>query len=324
MDERPQHLALGLQLDEGELDALVGGERLAERRSLLRVAHGLVDAELGRPQRGGRLADAILVEELLDDLQAAPLATEDRRVRHPHVGESDVGVIGRHVERPQVLEHLEARAVGGHEEAGDALTVAGLAGRASEDQVGLRLVDAGVPRLLAVDHPLVAVADRGGLHVGGVGAVIGLGDAERESGAGVEQVVVPVGLLLRRAVLEHQQQPDVVADDRVLVLEVVVQAEALAGEVLADDRHAEVRAVAPAELGGERVVEVPGLDRHLLGPGEQPLPLLVGQAPAFPVGAGVLAAMVEEADVVVGAFDGDDHRLDEIVELGQIVDQPLG
>ena len=35
------------------------------------------------------LADAVLVEEVLHDLQAAALAAEDRRVRHAHVGERD-------------------------------------------------------------------------------------------------------------------------------------------------------------------------------------------------------------------------------------------
>jgi hypothetical protein len=92
---------------------------------------------------------------------------------------------------------------------------------------------------------LVAVAHRGGLHVRGVGPVVGLGDAEREAASALGEVVDPLGLLLVGAVGDHQQQADVVADDRVLVLQVVVQAETLARQVLADDRHAEVAAVRP-------------------------------------------------------------------------------
>ena len=42
------------------------------------------------------------------------------------------------------------------------------------------------------------------------------------------EVVDPLRLLLVGAVGDHQQQPDVVADDRVLVLQVAVQPEALA------------------------------------------------------------------------------------------------
>ena len=118
---------------------------------------------------------------MLHHLQALALAAEDGGVRHAHVGEPDVRVVGGHVERPQELEHLEARALGRHEERGDAVAVAGLAAGAGHDHVVLRLVDAGVPRLLAVDDPLVAVAHRRGLHVRGVAAVVRLGDAEREA-----------------------------------------------------------------------------------------------------------------------------------------------
>jgi hypothetical protein len=54
---------------------------------------------------------------------------------------------------------------------------------------------------------------------------------------------------------------------------------------------------------------------------EQLLPLLVGQAAAVPVGAGVLAAVVEEADVVVRLLERLDLALDEVVEDLQVVGQ---
>ena len=119
----------------------------------------------------------------------------------------------------------------------------------------------------------------------------------------VEQLVDPVLLLLVGAVLEHQQQPDVVADDRALVLQVVVQTEALAREVLADHGHAEVGALLAAVLLRERVAVVTGLVGDVAHLAQQRLPLLVGQAAAIPVGAGVFAAVVEEADVVVLVLD---------------------
>ena len=78
------------------------------------------------------------------------------------------------------------------------VAVAGLAAGAGEDQVVLRVVDAGVPGLLAVDDPLVAVALGVRLHVRGVGAVLGLGDAEREAAPAFGEVVDPLGLLLAR------------------------------------------------------------------------------------------------------------------------------
>ena len=108
--ERPEHLALRLELDERELDRLVRGERLAERGADLGVLDRLVDAELGRAEARRGLADAVLVEEVLHDTEPASLTTEDRAVGHADVGETDVGVVGRHVERPQELDDLEPRA----------------------------------------------------------------------------------------------------------------------------------------------------------------------------------------------------------------------
>ena len=163
------------------------------------------------------------------------------------------------------------------------------------------------------------------LHVRRVGAVLGLGDAEREAASTFGEVVDPLRLLLLGAVGDHQQQADVVADDRVLVLQVVVQAEALAGEVLADDGHAEVRAVLAAVLLRERVAVVAG------GVGAAPRlaraaapTRAFGQAAAVPVGARVLAPVVEEADVVVLLLERLDLALDELVELVEVVGQVLG
>ncbi len=51
------------------------------------VVDRFVDAELGSAKTGGGLANAVFVEEVLHDLQAAAFAAEDRLVRHPHVRE---------------------------------------------------------------------------------------------------------------------------------------------------------------------------------------------------------------------------------------------
>ena len=108
----------------------------------------------GGAERRRRLANAVLVEEQLHDAEALALAAEDRRVRHAHVGETDVGVVGGHVERPQELDDLEARGCSsGTRNAVMPVAVARLAAGAGEDQVVGRLVDAGVPGLLAVDDP---------------------------------------------------------------------------------------------------------------------------------------------------------------------------
>ena len=97
----------------------------------------------------------------------------------------------------------------------------------------------------------------------------------------------------------------------------------LRGEVLADDGHAEVRAVLAAVLLRERVAVVAGGVGPAAGLAQQRLPLLVRQAAALPVGAGVLAAVVEEADVVVLLLERLDLALDEVVELVEVVGQIL-
>jgi hypothetical protein len=59
------------------------------------------------------------------------------------------------------------------------------------------------------------------------------------------------------------------------------------------------------------------------GLGQQRFPLLARQAAGVPVGAGVLAPVVEEADVVVRLFERLDLRFDEAVEFAEIVDEIL-
>jgi hypothetical protein len=72
-------------------------------------------------------------------------------------------------------------------------------------------------------------------------------------------------LLLGRAEVAHHHHEREVADHRVLVLQVVVQAKALGGQVFADHRHPEVGAVLAAELLGQGGAQEAGLVRAALG-----------------------------------------------------------
>ena len=127
-------------------------------------------------------------------------------------------MVGGHVEGPEHFLDLEALGVGGRQKGGDALPIPGLAGGAGHDHVVLGLVNAGVPGLGAVDDPFVAVAVGIGFHVGGVGAVLRLGDAEGKSAPTLCDVIDPLGLLLFGAVQDHQQEAHVVANDGMLGL----------------------------------------------------------------------------------------------------------
>ena len=144
---------------------------------------------------------------------------------------------------------------------------------------------------------------------------IGLGQAEADALRALEHALDVAVLLLLGAEAVQQQRDREVADDRALVLQVVVQAEPLVREMLADDRHGEVGAVLAAQLLGQaeaQMARLVGAAPHL---GQQLLPFVARLAVIVPVGAGMLAAMVEEADIVVLALERPDLALDEGVEL---------
>ena len=182
------------------------------------------------PSARGGLADAVLVHE-----RAAPAASPRPSSPEDRVGgtrtsvERDLGVVGGHVERPPVESTLEARAVGRHEERGDAAARARLAARAREDEVVGGDVHAGVEALGAVDDPVVAVAARRVVSSQVASrAVVGLGQAEGEPHLARDAAARSARLLLGRAERVQHQHGREVADDRRLVLRVVVQAEAAA------------------------------------------------------------------------------------------------
>ena len=83
------------------------------------------------------------------------------------------------------------------------------------------------------------------------------------------------------------------------VLQVVEQAQALGGQVLADHRHPQVGAALAAELAGQGEAVMAGGVGQFAGLGQKRFPLVAGQAAGVPVGAGPFAAVVEEALIVV-------------------------
>ena len=149
--------------------------------------------------------------------------------------------------------------------------------------------------------------------------MVGLGQAEAGADLTLLQPLgVAVVLGVGRELLE-QDDEGVVADDRVLGLQVVVQAQPLGGEVLADDGHGEVGAALAAPFHRPGVAQVPSLVGAAAGLAQQGLPLVARQAAGLEVGAGVFAPVVEEADVVVLLLQRLDLGVDEPVELVEVV-----
>ena len=128
-------------------------------------------------------------------------------------------------------------------------------------------------------------------------------------------------LLLGPAVkIEHGHEREI-ADDGMLVLQVVMQAEPHCGEVLADDRHPQVGTVAAAVLSRQGKAVMAGRIGEVFRALQQRLPFRARQAAAVEVGARPFAPMIEEADIVVGALDRADFCFDEGVELFEIAGQ---
>src|SRR3984893_8183800 len=103
-------------------------------------------------------------------------------------------------------------------------------------------------------------------------------------------------------------------DDRVFVRQIVVQPEPLGRKVLGDDGHLEVGGRMPAVLqrqGPSQPSGRVGTAAHLA---KELLPLGSGNAAGLEVGARVLAAVVEEAAVVVAGLERFDLPFDELVE----------
>ena len=80
----------------------------------------------------------------------------------------------------------------------------------------------------------------------------------------------------------------------------------------------------PPYVLGQREAQMAGRVGEVLRPPQQRLPFVARQAAMFEIGARPFAPMVEEADVVVGLFERLDLRVDERIELGEIVEEAAG
>src|SRR3954451_23314123 len=171
-------LDLGRHLRELVADDLEVADLAAERLALQRELQGHLHAALGA-RDAARGADQPLALELpADVVEALALLAEHRRGRHADVLEGEQrGVARVHAELLELLLADDAREVHRHEEQRDA-AVAGVRVGLGDQHDHVGAVAVGDVGLGAVDHVLVAVADRARLDAGDVGPRIGLGDPE--------------------------------------------------------------------------------------------------------------------------------------------------
>src|ERR1700682_4688495 len=157
----------------------------------------------------------------------------------------------------------------------------------------------------------LASAPRGRLHVRGIGAGPGLGEAERETDRATQGSLHENLLLLGSSELVRQEDAREVADHRDLALGVVVKPDAEPVEVLADDRQHQVRAAPAPELLRQGIPPQAGSVGARHPPPKRPRPPRPRDPPRLEVSASVLASMVEEASVVAFSFQRADLGRDE-------------
>ena len=248
----PQHRCLGVQFDQRKLDSLIRGQLLAPRDTLIGVRHRLVDAKLGSTERRGSLSNSVLVNKVLSQFKTSFRCSEHRIKPNPNVGQTDLGMIGWHVERPPEKLDLEPNRIGRYQEGGDAFRVALLAAGASKNDVVRCVMQTTVPALHPVQYPLVPIANSGGLHVGCVAAMVRLGQTKSEPAAAIQKPGHPLCNLLRRTKVTHHQHGRKVANNARFVLEIVEQTKALRRQMLPNERHGHVACGPASELGWKR------------------------------------------------------------------------
>lgn len=126
-----------------------------------------------------------------------------------------------------------------------------------------------------------------------------------------------LSLYVGAKVPKHQYGREI-ANDRMLVLQIVVQAESLGGQVLAHHRHREVAAVATTEFSRQAEAQVSCTIGATLGLGQQRLPFVTRQTTLIPIGPRPLAAMIKETLVIVDCLQRNDLGSNEIVKLSEI------
>jgi len=156
-----------------------------------------------------------------------------------------------------------------------------------------------------------------------VRAVIFLGQAKGPAHFAGEHLRDEVPLLLFGAKVTQHQHLHEVADDGAFILQIIVKAKALGGQVMPDDSHGEVGAILAAKLLRDGKAIMPGGIGNAIHFAQQLFPLMPGQAVIVPIGPRVFAAVVEEAFIVIARLNGLDLALNEGVEFPEIVGDVL-
>ena len=178
VDEEPGAAQLGGHVRQLEGQGLLGGDGLAELNPLLGVLQGGLIGPLGDAQGLGCDADTAAVEGGHGDFEAVTLLAQQVFLGYLHIIKDQLsGRGGADTHLVIVVAKLESLPALLHNEGGDA-PGADVRGGDGKDHIGVRLGGVGDEDFAAVEQPVVALVHGGGLGAAGIGAGVGLGEAE--------------------------------------------------------------------------------------------------------------------------------------------------
>jgi len=131
-NQKAEHFCLACQFNKGKLDCLIDGERLAKGLAGAGVFNAFVDAIKGGAGGAGGLADAVFMDKMLGEGEAAVKRAEKGTIGHPDVFQGEAGMICGHVEGPHIFFDDDAGIISRDKETGDAFGVAIFAGGAGK------------------------------------------------------------------------------------------------------------------------------------------------------------------------------------------------
>jgi hypothetical protein len=322
VDQQPEHFSLGLQLNQRKLDRLIGGERLAKGLALLGISNRFIDAILCRAERRCRLPNAVFMNEMLRDREARIKLAKNGAFGHPHAVIFDLGMVGGHVERPQIIANLKSRRVSRHDEAGNPARFAIFARCPRKGHHMAGGVDARDPHLIAINpvarNAAAHLGHRDRIHMRCIAAMMFFGQAKAPPHLALKHWRDEIGLLLGRTKIAEHQHLHEIADDARFVLQIIVQPQSPVREVMADRGHGEVRPILAAKFLRDGKAVMPRFIRHTTHLTQQRPPDLIGQSLAIPISPRILTAMIEEADIVVTRLNRLDFSFNEGIEFMQV------
>ena len=172
--KEPRHLDVDARFGDALFPHRLFGELFAEGDPRKKPLGHFFQRDFGSAEGAHAMVNAAGTEPALRDLEAAAFAEQEVARRHAHILEQNFGMPVRRIVKAEYRQHAQ-HFHAGHIQRNENLRLLLVTGAArvglphDDGDLAARIADAGRPPFAAVDHIVVAVADDGGLDIGGVG-----------------------------------------------------------------------------------------------------------------------------------------------------------